>query len=233
MAVKYLFIFQVLARSVKGKSKLIGFRGLTFSNPPADSTSFGQSTISEKIAPGFSSSSCSYNSTEFYESYIGNHKLDSANTSCVSNEKEESALSSLSSPSSLPSNHPAEQNGLVNNNAVNQTLPTVGTDCFSTAEKQIGNSSLSSVSTNDSCNETEYFGTYTGNNGVTPFKSSTFFSEVPFLSDSSHCLASDGPVLYLQHSLATSVSGTEAASNPNSVSLSRNIKLKKRVCSIK
>ena len=217
---------------MKGKSKLIGFRGLTFSNPPADSTSFGQSTISEKVVPRFSSSSCSYNITEFYESYIGNHKLDSANTSCVSNEKEESALSSLSSPSSFPSNHLAEQNGLVNNNPVNQTLPTFGTDCFSTAEKQIGNSSLSSVSTNDPCNETEYFGTYTGNNGVTPFKSSSFFSEVPFLSDSLHCLASDGPILHLQHSLASSVSSTEAASNSNSVSLSRNIKLKKESVSL-
>ena len=220
------------SRSVKGKSKLIGFRRLTFSNPPANSTSFGQSTISEKIAPGFSSSCCSYNITEFYESYIGNHKLDSANTSCVSNEKEESVLSSLSSASSFPSNHLAEQNSLVNNNPVNQTLPTFGTDCFSTAEKQIGNSSLSSVSTNDPCNETEYFGTYTGNNGVTPFKSSSFFSEVPFLSDSLHCLAPDGPIRHLQHSLASSVSSTEAASNSNSVSLSRNIKLKKESVSL-
>ena len=47
------------------------------------------------------------------------------------------------------------------------------------------------------------------------------------MPDASHCVASDGPILHLQHSLATSVSSTEAASNPNSVSLSRNIKLKK------
>ena len=55
---------------------------------------------------------------------------------------------------------------------------------------------------------------------------------MPFLSDPLHCLASDGPIRHLQHSRASSISSTEAASNSNSVSLSRNIKLKKESVSL-